>query len=328
MRWGWLITILSVPISAWSATITVKPLSEVVVYPERAATATTMSLNNSQLSAEINARIVDIPVLVGQRVEPGKVLLRLDCERHELILKHSKAALTALQARLEFAGYQYKRAKSLSTKGSVSEEVLIQRKTDLQAMQADEGGQKSVLRQAEMDVERCELRAPFDAVITTRFAQVGEQAQQGMPLLQLIDINNLEITAKVRGEDAESLESASMVSFESLGESYPVNLRIVSPVFDARERSRDARLHFEQKAALPGSAGEIKWHHDKPHVPPHLLVRRNETLGLFILNGEKALFEPLPQSSEGRPAEVNLPMNTIIILDGRHALQDGETVSH
>jgi len=216
----------------------------------------------------------------------------------------------------------------LVTKGGVSEEVLMQRKADLQAMQADIKGQKAALRQAELDVEHCELRAPFDAVISARLGQVGEQARQGALLLQVLEFNNLEVEAKVRGEDAASLESASQISFESLDVSYSVKLRIVSAVLDTRERSRAARLLFDNEAALPGSAGELKWRHDKPHVPASLLVKRNGQLGLFVLIDGKAHFTALSQASEGRPAQVSLPMNTAVIIDGRHALQNGDTVSY
>lgn len=328
MRWAWLIILSYMSSTAWATTVTIQPLSDVVVYPVLTAPATTVSLNDAKLSAEINARIVDIPVLVGQQVKAGAILLRLDCASHELTLEQSQASLKALQARLEFADYQYERAKSLGARGGISDEMLIQRKTDLQALQADETRQKSALRQAQIDVERCQLRAPFAAVITARYGQLGEQAQPATPLLQLLDINNLEITAKVRGEDAASLASASMINFESSGESYAVKLRTVSPALDARERSRDARLRFAQQSALPGSAGELKWQHDKPHVPPHLLVRRNGLLGLFVLNNDKAHFAALPAASEGRPAQINLPLNTLIVIEGRHSLQDSQTVSY
>lgn len=328
MRWAWLITLFSLSFVAWSSTpVTVKPLSEVVVYPELTAPATTVSLNDSQLSAEIDARIIDIPVLVGQRVKAGKVLLRLDCENYVLTLERSKAVLNALQARLEFAEYQYERARSLIANNSISEEVLVQRKTDLSALQADVQGQKSARRQAEIDVARCELRAPYDAIVTARAGQVGELARRGAPLLRLLETDNYEVTAKVRGEDSESLTSATNVSFITQGNAYPVKLRTVTPVLDTRERNRDARLRFTNAAALPGSAGKIKWRRATPHAPAHLLVRRNGQLGLFFLKNGTARFEALPHASEGRPAPVGLPLNTSIIIDGRHALQDGDTVS-
>lgn len=328
MRLLWFIILFSLSfIAGASTTVTTKPFGEVVVYPELSAPATAVSLNESQLSAEIEARIIAILVLVGQQVKAGELLLRLDCENFELALERSKAVLNALQARVEFADYQHERAKSLITKGSVSEEVLIQRKTELKALQAERQGQKSASRQAEINVERCELRAPFDATITARPGQVGEQARLGTPLLQILEADNLEITARVRGEDSASLNRAAKISFETLGRTYPVKLRTVVPVLDARERSQDARLRFEKTAALPGSAGEIKWRHETPHLPSYLLVRRSGQLGLFVLSNDKARFEALSHASEGRPAHVSLPLDTPLIIDGRHALQDGDTVS-
>lgn len=51
--------------------VSLRPLSEVIVYPEQSAPATVRSLNESRLSAEINARIEAIEVKVGEAVRRG-----------------------------------------------------------------------------------------------------------------------------------------------------------------------------------------------------------------------------------------------------------------
>jgi RND family efflux transporter MFP subunit len=285
-----------------------------------------VSLNESEISSEILARIIDIPVLVGQQLHQGDVLVRLDCDAYLLSQKQARAALTAVEAREELADYQYKRARSLQAKGSVSEELLKQREAEWRTAQADTNVQTSVVEMAKRDVDHCDIRAPFDAIVLSRIAQVGELGQPGTPLVKVLDVNNIEVSSKIRGEDVSSLEELRKAEFISLGKRYPVRLRMIIPAFDVRERNREARLVFVDNHALPGSSGDIEWSHVRKHVPSHILVRRNGKMGVFVLNERRAHFVSLPEASEGRPALVNLPSDTPVIIEGRHALQHGDEV--
>jgi hypothetical protein len=62
-------------------------------------------------------------------------------------------------------------------------------------------------------------------------------------------------------------------------------------------------------------------------LPSNLVSRRQGRLGVFLLDGGKARFEPLPDAQEGRPASVTLPASTQVITMGRERLQDGAAVT-
>jgi hypothetical protein len=68
------------------------------------------------------------------------------------------------------------------------------------------------------------------------------------------------------------------------------------------------------------------WREAQPHLPAELLVQRAGRLGVFVAEGGKARFHPLPQAQEGRPAPLDLPPEARIATQGRHAVQDGQAL--
>jgi multidrug efflux pump subunit AcrA (membrane-fusion protein) len=90
--------------------VSVRPLAEVAINPERDAAAQDVSLNESRISAEIAGRIEAVPVEVGQRLEKGAVIARIECRDHELARDLARAARAAMRSRLELAEQQLGRA--------------------------------------------------------------------------------------------------------------------------------------------------------------------------------------------------------------------------
>ena len=319
---------LALPVAAEEAIpVQARPLAELAVHAEYRAPASVVSDNDSRLSAEVAARIVEIPVRVGEVVERGALLARLEAKDHELALAREEAALRALQARMELARYQLDRARSLSRKKVVSEELLTQRESELNGLRAQLDGQQAAVAQARRRLDKTTLRAPFAAVITARLASVGELASPGTPLLRIVDNRHLEVSAPLQARLADSLPRAGQPELVTPLARYPLKLRTITPAFDPVSRTREARLTFTNEAALPGSAGELVWRSTRPALPAELLIRRQGRLGVFVVEEGRAKFVPLPDAEEGRPAAVSLPAQTPIVTLGRFRLQDGDPVA-
>ncbi|MDH3637484.1 MAG: biotin/lipoyl-binding protein, partial [Gammaproteobacteria bacterium] len=119
------------------------PLSELEVPIQYSAPATVVSLNETQISAELAARIVDIMVLEGDIVPQGATLVRLDCRDYDLGLQRAQGDLTALLAREKLARQQLKRAESLARTKNISQELLDQRRTEIEAASAEVAAQRA-----------------------------------------------------------------------------------------------------------------------------------------------------------------------------------------
>lgn len=305
--------------------VEVRPLGELAVYPQRRAPATVVSDNNSRLNAEVAGRIREVRVRVGDNVQAGAVLVVLDDADLLLALRREQAALDALQADLDLARYQLERARTLSRQQAVSEELLRQREAAVAGLQARTAGQAAALAQAERRLAKTRLHAPFAGLVSERLAQVGELASPGSPLLRLVDLEHLEVSARLGADLAAHLPPR--VELDTNGRRYALRLRRLLPVFDTRARTREARLAFVAATAPVGSAGELVWRETRPAIPAALLLRREGQLGVFVVEAGQARFRPLPDAEAGRPALTDLPASTLLVTAGRFRLADGAKVS-
>ncbi|OOZ44687.1 efflux RND transporter periplasmic adaptor subunit [Solemya velum gill symbiont] len=301
-------------------------LDKLLRVSEFSVPATTLSLNAPEIPAEITGRVERIPVQVGDQVKKGDQLVILDCRDHKSRLESAKAILRKNEALRSFASTQLERASGLKNTRSISEEVLEQRNADLLAATADHQNQLEQVRQAEINVERCIIKAPVHAVVVKRLANVGELANPGSPLVNLVQLDHSEVSAELRYADAVSLQQAKAVDFHHAGNSYPLELRTIIPIYDNKTRTQEARLVFKDISASPGTTGRLVWQGGANQLPANYLVRRNGLLGVFLVENSTARFHALPNAQEGQPAEFNASPEQLIVTEGRQRLQDGDNI--
>lgn len=291
------------------------------------APAEVVSANRSRISARIEARIESITVDAGDTVESGQEIVVLDCADHELGRRRAEAELQVARTGLQRASRQLARSESLAPRKLLSEDLLEQRRTEKEAAEAEARRAQTSLEEAELAVDRCRIESPFEGAVTERLAARGELARPGTPLLEVVDLQSIEVAAPVFPAEQIHLNASPRVVFRFLDEDYPLAIDRWTPVIDPVSRTLEVRLKFVQARAAVGASGRLVWHGKDPGIPAGLLVSRNEQLGVFIARQGKAVFHPLPRAQEGRPAMVDLPLDTPIITDGRQGLRDGDPLN-
>lgn len=316
------------PPGAFAATpVTTAAVGELLQHSSNSAPATVIARNHPSLSSEIDARIEEIPARVGNIVEPGALLARLDCRRFESLLAAAEAGMEQLTSERDFSAAQLRRAEGLKQKKGISDEGVEERKSQWQSYAARHRIQQEAQRQAALQVEHCSIKAPFRAVVMERLANRGSFATVGTPILKLVQLDDIEVSANLREREAESLAESSELWFEHLGHRYQLKMRKIVPVIDSRTRTREARLEFTEANAPIGAAGRVLWAGDALELPAGYLVRRGAELGIFLVDDSKARFHSLPGATEGQPAVVDLPADTQLIVEGRQRLADGDAIS-
>ena len=162
---------------------------------------TVKSHRRARIGAERTARILAIENREGARVEAGEVLIRLDesTARDQLELARrdrdaAQARLAAAQAGLQLAESRRARAEELAASRSISRERLDEARAAHESAQAEVelarsqvARAKAALALAEDELRHMRVEAPFGGVVTQLFAELGESAIPGQPLLELLD---------------------------------------------------------------------------------------------------------------------------------------------
>jgi RND family efflux transporter MFP subunit len=307
--------------------VTARPIAELLVDSPAQAPAGVESLNDSVLSSELTAVIAAIEVQPHSQASAGEVLVRLDDTDYRLALQQSEALLAASRARVDLVSGRLERARRLVADGFVSVDDVAALETELAVSRADVRVQEAGVAVARRALDKTLVRAPFDGHVGARLAAVGQLTTPGSPLLAIIDLGAIELSADIPAAEAELLARGERIRFETLGREYRVELLRLSATIDSGTRTRVARLRFLDPPPPAGSQGRLLWQRPGGLLPGHLLVRRDGRLGLFLLENGHARFHAVAGAQEGRAAVVDLPPSTEVIVEGREALNDGDRVS-
>ncbi len=326
-----LLTSALVFLSATSAaqqtvSVSVSPLEDMLVNREVRAAATVVSANEPVVTAQLTALVDAVLHDVGASVEKGKLLVRLDDANARLALAQAKASLAALDAQVLEASLRAENAEELLERNFISDEELVARRAALAVVQANREAQRVAVEAAELDLSRTRIRAPFDAVIIDRHAQVGGYVQPGTALLTLSQQDGREVDAEIDARYRDSLTVGTVATFDSRDNRWAIRLERLSSVVDPASRTVRGRFSFVDGEAETGSSGQVVWNDLSGVLSVNVIVERGSELGVFVAEGNTARFVAIEGAQQGRPAAVDLPPETLVIVRGQTRLQDGDAI--
>ncbi len=141
----------------------------------------------SQLIPEVSGRVVwTSPSLVaGGFFEEGQELARIDTLDHRNSRDRAKAALKRATAEVEHARYEYSRMRSLAERKLVSRSALENGLRAYRVTQAAFEDAQVNFDQAEENLKRTTLRAPFTGLVRAENIDIGQFASRGQAIATL-----------------------------------------------------------------------------------------------------------------------------------------------
>lgn len=310
---------LSSQLAVAAPALTSRPLSEIADYPVSRITAAVVADNESRIAAEVSARIDAMPVRSGEWVRKGEVLVKLDGRQAGIELGRARAQAEVLKNRLALAEAQLAQAEALKDKQYVSADLLLQRQTEVAVLRAELASAREGVKQAELSVERTQIRAPFNGTVKERLASVGELAAPGTALLVFTEQGRNEVRALVPELQVPALRAAKGLGLRIAGRTVPVTIARISGVVERRDQTREVVL--TAKETLPnGLVGELQWTSPRPFLPASYVQQRGRDHGVWLLENGKPVFRLLPGAQAGRPVPVDWPLTTQVVEQGRFGL--------
>ena len=203
----------------------------------------------SDVAAEVDGILEEVRVRVGDRVERGALIARLDTVMLRQQLESAQASLERAQAqtrRMEVAAeeseQQNLRRQALDREGLLSQEdkdaARFEREkaqADLQAARAEAAQAEAQVRQLETTLARAEIRAPFDGTVAQRYLDPGARASPASPIVRLISSASLLTRFAVPPEEIDrvTVDTEVRVEVESLGRGFRGVVEHQAPEVDA-----------------------------------------------------------------------------------------------
>lgn len=234
--------------------VTVDAVRREAVQEHRRVTGELRAVHRSRVATREAGLVIALPVTQGQRVAAGDLLARLDNRRVSLDLRHAEAerqaaqgALEERQAVLEWRQKALALYQQSADRGAANVKEMLDADSEqrIAAARAGQGAQELEVAAARVEILRQRLAdmtitAPFDGIVVTRLADLGEWVGEGAPIVELVSVGEVEAWLDVPQQffgAAGSQLAGVKVSVEATGQMIEAQrLRTVALV-DPRARS-------------------------------------------------------------------------------------------
>ena len=181
----------------------------------------------ANVAPQISGQIVDVRVSDNQHVHKGDILYVIEKFDFQVALDNAKATMLNREADFAVKRAQNARRAALTTLSTSIEEKQVY---DGNAKMADAAlaSAKAALSQAEINLQRTEVRSPVDGYVTNLLMRVGDYTRAGTPNISVIDENSYWIDAYFEETKLANIHVGDAAEATLLGYEVPIKGRIES----------------------------------------------------------------------------------------------------
>jgi RND family efflux transporter MFP subunit len=321
------------------------------------------------IAAKITGRVTGVFFDEGTHVHQGQLLATLDDSDTKRALDSAKAdrdasqaAITDFQVQLRLAEIELRRAEALRKAGVQSQEQLDTSSAAADSLRAKIGLAKQQvqssemrIREAQQAVDNCVINAPYDGIVVSKDAQVGEMvspisAGGGFTrtgIATIVDMNSNEIEVDVNESYIARVKDRQKVT--AILDAYPnweipSHVRTVIPTADRQKATVKVRISFDKldPRILPDMGIKVTFLSDEPvkkadaSAPVVAALLPNEAV--HDDSGKKIVFLVKNDKLERRAVSVGNPQGAqteilsgivagdAVVVKGPANMQDGQAV--
>ena len=272
------------------------------------------------VASKITSRLVELSVEEGSRVKKGDIIARLEGEdtraardQAQANLSVSRYSLAQARAELEDAKASFEREKELlaqeyTTKASFDSAEARYKKAIAGVSGAESAvkASEAALEGTKVSVEYTLLRAPFDAVVLTKNADVGDivtplgaAANAKAAVVTIADMNSLQVEADVSESNLEPVKKGQPceIQLDALPEKrFRGEVHMVIPTADRTKATVMVKVGFIDKdpRVLPEMSAKVAFlskavspeeEKSRTTINPAAVVSRNNKSVAFVIKG-------------------------------------------
>ena len=317
----------------FSPAVEVEAVNVTQVYPSQTftllnASGYVVAQRKAAVASKATGRLVALMVEEGSRVKKGEVIARL--ENDDVIAAKDQAAanlnaarhnLEQAKADLQEATITFNRYKELIGQGYVSQaeydaaEARFKRSSAAAAsFEAAIKASAAALKGADVSLEYTLIRAPFDAVVLTKNADIGDivtplgaAANAKAAVVTIADMDSLQVEVDVSESSLHQVKIGQPC--EILLDAFPDSrfrgvVHMIVPTADRTKATvlvkirfidKDSRILPEMSAKAAFLSREVTSDEQKPRtaVNPAALINRNGNKAVFLIKENRVVETPV-----------------------------------
>jgi RND family efflux transporter MFP subunit len=316
-----------------TGTITIETTSVNQVYPTQSftllnASGYVVAQRKAAVASKTTGRLEWLGVEEGSLVKSGQMIARLEnkdlqalLHQGEATVQSSKASLEQVQAELADAGQSFTRQKELLKQGIIAKadfdaaEARFKRAAaSVNGAEAGVRSSRAALQGATVNLDYSLIRAPFDAVVLTKNADVGDiitplgaAANAKAAVVTIADLSSLQVEADVsesnlaqvkKGQHCEiMLDALPSVRFRGI-------VHTIVPTADRAKASVMVKIRFvdTDTRILPEMSAKVAFlereavkgeQQSRIAINPSAIVKSGEQEGVYLVKGDTVVFTPV-----------------------------------
>ena len=200
----------------------------------------------ADLRAEVSAIVLQVLKENGENVKKGDILVRLDDTSIRDSMNSAEESARASSQSFDQAERQFQRLKTLRASGMTSTQQLEDAEIRRNNSQSDLVAAKARAVQARQQLQRTEVRAPFDGIVSERKVSAGDTAQIGKELVKVIDPASMRFQGLISADKVTLVKVGQAVSFRVNGydTEFAGKVKRVDPAANATTRQVEILVDF------------------------------------------------------------------------------------
>jgi len=196
------------------------------------------------VAPDVSGFVTDVFVKDNQQVHRGDVLFRIDRARYEIAVKQAEAVLLGKSAALTEANADFKRYNALTPGVVVTAQRLDQVIATQGSAQAAHDQAVADLALAKLNLERSEVRASVNGVVTNVELRPGTYLTPGKGVMALLDSDTLRVEGYFEETKLQRIHLGDAVNVRLLGSDHTLRGKVesVAAGIEDRDRSSGASL--------------------------------------------------------------------------------------
>jgi len=169
---------------------------------------------------EVNGRIAELPVDIGDKVRKGELLCRLDDKDLQIERSQRLTEIDSAKFSLQKAERNFQRSKHLFNERLISVEVYEDTRTEFDLASNALARADSALHLLEESISKTKIRAPFDCTVLTRPVSTGQAVSgsagfnSGTEVMTIANLNDMIVTAHINQADVTRLRQGQVVDVQ------------------------------------------------------------------------------------------------------------------
>ncbi|MDB5585717.1 MAG: efflux transporter periplasmic adaptor subunit [Devosia sp.] len=236
-------------------TMRLHPMEVVTIAPQRIedlvkVTGTIHPVQEAAIAAQVSGLAEAVTVRPGDSVTAGQLLVEVGTTDLQLQLDQQRSTMASNEVQLRAAQATLDRTKLLAAKGLAAQTTLDTAQAEADRLTATIATQQTQVAQAETNLRRARVTAPFAGTIATRTIEPGQIVNPGTTMLSLVDLSSVRVEVVAALKDSSRIVAGQSVRLTVqgiTGQQFTGTVDRVSPIAEAGTRSIKVYLDLDNK---------------------------------------------------------------------------------